>query len=208
MDKSKLKVVFIDWYKTLSSSMFYVDMKNYDEELCKKYRTKTFVECEHLLEDWLRGKISTQDIISSFASGEEEFKQAFEILKNSCENMVFDSPRFPALIKKIRNKGCRVVIATDNMDVFTQFVVPSLSLSELFDGILSSNLNGCKKRDVVDGRLVFFEDYLQRNGLNYEDAVLIDDVETTVELCGQYGLHGICVKSPQDVEQILENIAG
>ena len=204
------KVIFIDWYRTLSSSLFYVDNlhQNQGVGVCNYFRYKTFENNEEMIEKWIRGKISHKEIIAKFAKDDAEYKMALEMLKNSCYNMQFDRECFIPLIQKIRKRGVKVVIATDNMNVFTDWVVPSLNLREYFDDIISSNVSGYKKMDIVSEKLVFFDAFLKKNKMSYEDALMVDDSFQTIISCQKCGMHVHQVKSSNDVEYILRKLAG
>ena len=97
-------------------------------------------------------------------------------LKKSCRAMSFIHDNTLELIQDIRNKGIKVVLATDNMDVFESYTVPALDLQKYFDDILSSSTLRCLKADLDEAdQLIFFQSWLSQQGLSIEEAVLIDD---------------------------------
>lgn len=205
IEADRIKIVFIDWYKTLCSSIFF--KSNEDENLCKKFRKRTFVDNVDLIEPWIEGKIGKETILQKIANNPDEYAKAEELLTKSCQLMQMDSQNFLPLIQKIRQKGVKVAIATDNMDIFTDYVVPALNLTNYFDEIISSSDIGCTKKDVKENKLLFFHDYLKKYNCHYEDAIMFDDIYETIELCKKHGMQGKCIKSPQDLEQALEKIA-
>lgn len=207
MTNSKLKIVFVDWYKTLSSSKFFVNKKDPQPELCKICRHRTFVENEPLLVPWKSGKIFKQDILNAISRNRKEYDAFYSLLKASCENMEFDSDAFLPKIERLRSKGVKVVVATDNFDVFCDYSVPSLRLHELFDDVVSSHQVGYVKSDVRNGRLKFFEDTLKEYRLGYENAVMLDDQLEVVNACNQNGLSAMRIERPQDLEKALEKLA-
>lgn len=207
MINSKLKIVFVDWYKTLSSSKFFVNKKDPQPELCKICRHRTFVENEPLLVPWKSGKIFKQDILNAISRNRKEYDAFYSLLKASCENMEFDSDAFLPKIERLRSKGVKVVVATDNFDVFCDYSVPSLRLHELFDDVVSSHQVGYVKSDVRNGRLKFFEDTLKKYRLGYENAVMLDDQLEVVNACNQNGLSAMRIERPQDLEKALEKLA-
>ena len=219
MTNSKLKIVFVDWYKTLSSSKFFVNKKDPQPELCKICRHRTFVENEPLLVPWKSGKIFKQDILNAISRDRKEYDAFYSLLKASCENMEFDSDAFLPKIERLRSKGVKVVVATDNFDVFCDYSVPSLRLRELFDDVVSSHQVGyvksemsggvknIKVSDVRNGRLKFFEDTLKKYRLGYENAVMLDDQLEVVNACNQNGLSAMRIERPQDLEKVLEKLA-
>ena len=68
-----------------------------------------------------------------------------------------------------------MVVATDNMDTFRRFTIPRMGLEKIFDDFLLSCELGCFKYDVSCLRLPFFDNYLKKKNLNYQEVVLIDD---------------------------------
>ena len=121
--------------------------------------------------------------------------------------MEFDSDAFLPKIERLRSKGVKVVVATDNFDVFCDYSVPSLRLRELFDDVVSSHQVGYVKSDVRNGRLKFFEDTLKKYRLGYENAVMLDDQLEVVNACNQNGLSAMRIERPQDLEKALEKLA-
>lgn len=208
MKADNLKIVFIDWYKTLSSSMFFKNHRDDDIKWCNEFRKRTFVDNVKLMEPWIEGKIGKETILQNITKNKEEYAKAEELLTRSCQLMEMDSQKFLPLIQRIRQKGIKVAIATDNMDIFIDYVVPSLGLNNYFDEIISSNLVGCTKKEVKENKMLFFHDYLKKYNCSYEDAIMFDDICETIELCKKYGMQGVCVKSPQDLEEALQKIAG
>lgn len=197
----------MDWYKTLSSSRFFVDNQAENAQWCKIFRKRIFKDNADLLDDWLVGKITTHDILSRVSRNEAEYQRAFDLLKRSCEKMQFDSERFLPLIKKLRSKGYKVVVATDNMDVFTKYAVPALKLDKYFDGVISSAELGITKKEIINGRLPFFDSFLNVYGESYENAFLFDDRPDIINQCQIAGLSGKCINCPEDLEDGLAKLA-
>lgn len=202
----KLKIVFVDWYKTLSSSIFFSNIKN-DEMFVKLMRKRTFEDNVHLMDDWVRGKISKKDILEKISTTQQEYLEAEASLIKSCENMKFDSDDYLPLLQKIRQKGIKVVIATDNMDVFKEYVVPAMQLDKYFDAIISSAETGYVKKDVIGDKMLFFYDYLQKQNCAYHEAIMLDDITNTIELCKRFGMNGQVIEKPEDLLNKLREIA-
>jgi len=124
----------------------------------------------------MRGKYTSEQIIEFIAKNTQ---QDYQLLLNefikSCQEMKYVSPRIPQLIKKLRKKGIKVVIATDNMDSFTRWTVPALRLDVLFDDVLNSyNLKVLKTDSDDKGESIFFKN-LNKN-YTIKNSLLIDDL--------------------------------
>ena len=200
----RLKVVFIDWHKTLCSCVFFHELHDVDEALFHKLDSRLFDEMpiEGFI-DWMRGKISCREIVHYLSGDDLAPEKVFEVLKNGCEKMFLDRRDFLKWIRKIRKKGKMAVIATDNVDVFAEYTVPALKLRRHFDDILCSSELKCLKTDTADGKLLFFDDFLRKHNIKYEEAILLDDSRETTDLCKKYGMQAKLIRSPEDVLKML-----
>lgn len=173
------KVIFFDWHKTLSNSLFWEQLRDSNH---KRHNWNNniyiylFRDNKHLISDWMRGEIDDKEIVNRLSL---QFNYPSDVLleelADSCRNMKFVSDEVIVLVKKLRKKGIRCVIATDNMDTFKKYTVPALELEKYFDDILVSVDNGLFKFDIKDTKIPFFDGYLKKHNLRYEDVVLIDD---------------------------------
>ncbi|MAG59732.1 hypothetical protein CMO96_03005 [Candidatus Woesebacteria bacterium] len=99
------------------------------------------------------------------------------------------SEEIPTLVKKLRGKKVKVVIATDNMDSFTRWTAPALNLKPIFDEILSSHeLKVTKSAFGKNGESLFFKDYFRKNNIKPQETVLIDDGEDKENRLGRLGI--------------------
>ena len=200
----KLKVVFIDWHKTLCSATFFHDLQKLDYEVFHYLENRLFEEMPiQGFIDWMIGKITKNEIAHYLASNTLSAEDILIFLKRSCEKMHFDRKDFLKWIRKIRKKGKKVVVATDNVDVFMEYTVPALKLYHNFDDVLCSSTLKCLKTDVKEEKLLFFDDFLRKNVIKYEEAILLDDDKDTVALCKKYGMQAKLIKSPEDLLKIL-----
>lgn len=201
---NRLKVVFVDWHKTLCSCSFFHHLEKKDAALYEKLDHRLFEEMpvEDFIE-WMRGNIFKDEIVKRLAGNDLPCSEIAALLKQGCETMSLDRKDYLKWIKKIRKKGKKAVIATDNVDTFDDYTVPALRLNRYFDDILSSFRLKRLKKDAEGKKLLFFDDFLKKNGIKYEEAMLIDDDEKTIRLCRRCGMQGKVVKSPEDVLKIL-----
>ena len=207
----KPKVIFIDWNKTLSNSMFWSQMRNLNHPHNKHVENieKTlFNNNRNLINPWMRGEYSSEDIcqIISNQSG-IPFEIIFDGLKESCSVMEFISNEIPQLIKQLKSKGFKVVIATDNMDTFSRFTIPAMKLTNLFDDFLISCDIKSLKGDVEENSIPFFKDYLQQNNLNYNDSILLDDCNDMGDVYNRLGLEIIKITDENKLISILKEYA-
>ena len=205
------KVIFIDWNKTLSHSLFWSHMikKNHPY---KRYHNKIvqflFVENKELINSWMRGQYTSEDISGKISKAIKLDKEVIlQELALSCKNMSFISPKIPALIKSIQQKGIKVTIATDNMDTFRRYTIPGMNLVNIFDDFLVSCDLKCLKGDFKKEKLLFFDNYLQENNLFYSEVVLLDDCLDTTGTYDKLGFKIVETDSPKRLLEILSSYA-
>lgn len=176
---NKYKIIFFDWYKTLSNSLFWsqlADPKHERHDWHKNIVNFIFIENNNLIDDWMRAKFDKEHIAGLISDkfGYSE-KTVLSDLVESCKNMQLVSNEILDLVGKIRKKGVECVIATDNTDTFTKYTKPSMKLENHFDDFLVSFDRKTLKFDVKKSSIPFFDDHLKNKKLLYEDALLIDD---------------------------------
>ena len=130
-----------------------------------------------MLQHWMRGQMTSEDVVAQVC---KELRFEPEIMLKelvlSCQNMRLMSENTLNLVTSIRSRGIKVVIATDNMDTFQWWTVPSLGLNHYFDDILSSSELGALKGDTDEqGRSLFFIPYLKANAIGLGESLLLDD---------------------------------
>lgn len=205
------KNIFIDWNKTLSHSLFWEqlqDKKHPHHKYLSIIEKWLFVDNRAIITPWMRGKISSGNVLKRMSqeTGIDQNLIASELQK-SCENMQFCIKNLPELIAKIQKRGVKVVIATDNMDVFFRYTVPAMQLDKIFDDILSSHKIGYLKDDELpENKILFFDKYLAENKLTYDAAVLLDD---SLDKTGKYqrlGFERILINAPTTLKDVLEKL--
>ncbi|MDR3491856.1 MAG: hypothetical protein P4M12_07445 [Gammaproteobacteria bacterium] len=178
-NKNNYKTIFFDWNKTLSNSLFWDNLRDPNHERHdwhKNIINFVFVENKGLINDWMVAKFDEKYItkIISERFGYSE-KLILEDLAESCMNMQLVSDEVLELINRLRGKGIKCVIATDNMDTFMKYTKLAMKLDCYFDDFLVSFDRGVLKFDAKGDSMPFFDDYLKSNNLSYKDVLLIDD---------------------------------
>lgn len=206
------KVIFIDWNKTLSYSLFWEHLQDTGHPSHKHLapiEQWLFVDNRDVIAPWMRGELSADDITERM--GREigvESSLIRDELRHSCERMQYSIDNLKDIVANIRKRGIKVVIATDNMDTFTRYTVPAMNLNDIFDGILNSYDMGClKDDDAPSDKILFFDEYLKENGWAYGDAVLLDDSPDTSGKYAKLGFDRVLIDSPEKLRVTLENLA-
>ncbi len=172
-----VRVVFVDWYKTLSTSLFWQHRPGCRLSGADLDRVHSYVFSRaELVRQWMLGAVAAEDVCTSAAGslGLTAADLAAD-LERSCRHFEFDDPASVDALDAIREQGIKVVLATDNMDAFYRWTVPALYLDGIFDATLDSASLGVLKGDLVDGHSPFFGPWLSDQGIAPSEAVLVDD---------------------------------
>jgi hypothetical protein len=172
-----VRVVFVDWAKTLSTSLFWEQRPGCCLSAADSARVDSWVFSRtELLRQWMLGAVTADDVCA-LAAGSLGLAtpDLLADLERSCRSMEFDDPASVDAVRAIREQGTKVVLATDNMDTFWRWTVPALHLRGIFDAILNSASLGALKGSLVDGQSPFFGPWLSAHGIAPSDAVLVDD---------------------------------
>jgi len=176
----QLKTLFIDWDGTLSNSKFWENCDNpkLPPQIIQAFTEYLFRDAHNLVSEWMRGFRSSATIVTVLADVFGlDGNLLYDELRKSCERMRLVDSTIPSLVQKIRAKGTKVVIATDNMDTFQNWTVAALGLDEIFDGVLDSPSRGSLKADIDNGYSPFFGLYLSQQGVKPHESILIDNSE-------------------------------
>lgn len=133
-----------------------------------------FTSGNHLRKSWMCGEISYTDINALMAHRFGVAKDYLDaVLLKSIQQFTLNQ-HLIALLQQFRRFGTTVVIMSDNMDVFTQYVVPHFGLHTLFDEIFSSS-DLRKMKSYNNWELP--REIAEKYGCDYADVLAIDDWE-------------------------------
>lgn len=153
-----------------------------------------------IVEQWMRSEISSigiNKLISkntNFPSSQLNALYEESVLKMG---LVSEVVKIAFLLKQ---SGLKIGIVTNNMDVFTRFTVPNKRLDSVFDVVVNSADHGILKKEA-GGKL--FDVALQKLGEKIENAVMIDDSESTVQFFEAKGGRGHLYRNPTQLQIFL-----
>ncbi len=211
MNKKQYKVIFFDWNKTLSNSLFWnqlADEKHKRHSWHENIIKFIFIENKHLINDWMMAKID-EAYIANLISNKFGYSKDIVLsdLAESCQNMQLVNDEVLMLISNLRNKGTKCVISTDNTDTFMKYTKPAMKLDNYFDDFIVSFDIKKLKFDIEDNRIPFFDDYLKNNQLSYNDVLLIDDCIDKSGTYSKLGFDILQIFSPNDFLEKLRELA-
>lgn len=199
-----IKAIFLDWNGTISKDYFWESLKTKNNELFEKINKILFIDNSYIINEWMLDNVKIDDILNLLSKETKVSKEyLMEELVFGLKQLDFVIHDLKDIIKKIQKNDIKVVLSSDNMDIFS-YVIDNLNLKNIFDDILLSNILKHLKNDV-DGNnhALFFHDYIIKNNLKYEECVLIDDSKNLVDMCKKVGMNNIkindCEKEIRDV---------
>ncbi len=138
-----------------------------------------------------------------FGLSEEESKLAVEHYREYYrptgifENEVYGG--IPELLRKLRTKGKKVYLATSKPQIFAERIVEHFGLSDCFDGIYGSTLDGSivKKADII--ALL-----LKNENCIISESVMIGDTEFDILGAAKLGMDGIGVTYGYGLEENIK----
>ena len=207
-----IKLVFIDWNQTLSTSKFWehLEIGSKEElELFNKIENCLFTKNAHLINPWMKGEFNSEKLVAKI-SGELtiDFKFVFNEFVKGCEIMKFVSTQIPQLVKSIQSKGMKVYIATHNMDSFNRWTVPAMKLDKLFNGVINSYFVKAFKHDFNhQGESLFFHDVIKKEKVTPSEVYWIDDSDDKDNLLTNYGVNYKRVDKENTVVEALRSLA-
>ncbi len=170
----KYDVIFLDWYKTVSDSLFWDGL--IEKPKLEMIQATLFDNNSELANEWMRGVLTAEEAVEAICGKTDlGYSKVFNNLVSSSKQMVLNDIGLLAEVSKLRAKGIKVMIATDNMDTFPRWTVPALKINDYFDGVIDSHTQKALKADFDGETSLFFNDYLQTNKASPEKMILIDD---------------------------------
>ncbi len=176
-----VKVVFLDWFGTICTGRIF-SSRELDDNLFRNNR--------NMLYSWLRGTDTYGAVAEAIACESCPKDAVIEEIKENYGRLDFVKPAVAETIGKIRRGGKKVVLASDNTDLFNYITVKKLGLNKLFDHILNSHVLGVMKEDFDEEKgMPFFNAFLKDNALRPQDCVMFDDNPAIIGICRKYGLN-------------------
>ncbi|MFA5634009.1 MAG: HAD family hydrolase [Candidatus Dojkabacteria bacterium] len=207
----KNKVIFLDWNGTLSDSFFWEHMRISDDSevlaLYNLWDIALFNKPKKYIEDWMRGRFSTEKVLKEIASKTStEYEKLLREFVKGCESMEFVSDEIPSLVEVLKGDGYCVVIATNNMDCFTRWTVPFMQLDKLFDEVLNSyNLKGLK-HDIKKGESLFFKKFFEKYDFKPQECIFLDDSVDKGGYIASLGIEYVQIKNSKDLLKRLKSL--
>jgi len=173
--------VIFDWNGVLSTSTFF---EGYIEQLSANLLRNTMFANLDLIKLWMRGDVDYHHVCQWLASQTDINQDSIEAaLILSVQNFVINQ-QLLKIIDGLRVKKIKVIMHTDNMDVFEHFLTANPMITAKFDHIYnSSDIKILKKDNGMDG-IKYVWSHAQ---CKPDSTLFIDDVHKTGQLFESLG---------------------
>lgn len=194
----KKQNIFVDFDGTICFDYFW---QSAPEEIKGTIGKFLFQDNTFLLEDWMRGQKSSEDINKIISERcDLDYNMIWEFFVKDCENMYIPEDILTALSSCKKNNT--LILITDNMDCFNRFTKKQLKLSEYFHYIFNSYDYGILKDDPLQKGL--FRKIVDMYKFDIQKSVLLDNSQKNCDLFSQLGGSSFLVKDKRDVVSIFK----
>lgn len=192
--------IFIDFDGTICFDYFW---RSVPQEINKAITKFLFQDNVQLIENWMRGKLLSEDIAALIAENTGlAYALIYDSLIKDCQNMHIS----PELLQAISDLGKNntTILITDNMDCFNRFTKPALQLEKYFSFIFNSCDFGILKDDTTSGGL--FKKVCDIYKFDIKKSVLLDNSEKNCAIFSKLGGTAFLVKSHKETLSILQTL--
>ena len=194
----KKQNIFIDFDGTICFDYFW---RSSPEKIKGTIVEFLFQNNTYLLEDWMRGQKSSEDINKIISTEcNLDYNMIWKYFVKDCENMYVAEDVLSAISSCRKNNT--LILITDNMDSFNRFTRDKLKLTEYFDYIFNSCDYGLLKDDPIQKGL--FKKVIDIHNFDIKKSVLLDNSKKNCDLFSELGGESFLVKDKQDVISILK----
>lgn len=152
--------------------------------------------------DWMRGTYTAEEVNQFVAESiGMPYAELWDLFVQDCRTMRVKKEILEKL-SALRQRYT-VILITGNMDSFSRFSAPVLSLENYFDHISNSYYEGVSKTDN-DGDL--FAVYATKYGVQLSDCVLLDDNAAVCTIFERLGGKPYLVSSTHNVEYYIDQL--
>jgi FMN phosphatase YigB (HAD superfamily) len=176
----KYRVVLFDFDGVLSRGYFYSGLKKDAPLVYNFIEENVFGSLSGKMDQWMKGQLTWVQINQLIAQ-ETEFdeQKLYEHLVGSIRRMKIEQ-RLLELSSQLQEKGVKVGLVTDNMDIFNEVTIQHHKLAEFFPVIINSCDYGLLKHEKEGELFEIALEKLQHN--SFEEALLIDDSQRIVQV--------------------------
>lgn len=192
-------ILFVDFDGTICHDRYW---RSLPEELHQKVQELLFGNDTSMVHDWMHGQYTAEEVNQFVADKiEVNFDDLWHIFVSDCKTM-----KVPVtVLETIKTLSDRytTILVTGNMDSFSRFTVPELSLEDYFDEISNSFYERIHKTDN-NGEI--FKKFTNKYEVEFNECVLLDDSDRVCQIFAELGGEPMQVTTDDSVENHLETL--
>ena len=179
----KKQNIFIDFDGTICFDYFW---RSAPKEINATIVKFLFQDNVHLIENWMRGKISSEEVVKNISQNTGlNYTLIWDIFVQDCKNM-YVRPDILQTVSKC-NVNNNTILITDNMDCFNRFTNPQIQFEKYFSYVFNSCDYGVLKDDF-----------------DIKKSVLLDNSEKNCKIFSELGGTSFLVKNADDTLSTLK----
>jgi FMN phosphatase YigB (HAD superfamily) len=189
-------ILFVDFDGTICHEQYWRSLPEVEH---RRVQRLLFGDDTKMVHDWMRGHYTAEEV-NEYVSIKLglDYDYLWKLFVDDCKTMHVSTD----ILNDIKALGDRytTILITGNMDSFTRFTMPALSLEEYFDEISNSFHEGRHKTDE-NGSL--FYKFTDKYNVQISDCVLLDDSDKVCNIFTELGGKALKVTSDIPVEKHL-----
>lgn len=192
-------ILFVDFDGTICLERYWRSLPDSQHEGIQKLLFRDDTTMAH---DWMRGHYTAEEV-NQYAAEKIglDYDYLWNLFVDDCKTMHVSKDVLERI--KALSSSYTTILITGNMDSFSRFTVPALSLEDYFNEISNSYYEGRHKTDD-NGQL--FSKFTDKHGTPITDCVLLDDSDSVCTLFNQLGGTAMQVSVTVPVEQHLKTL--
>lgn len=195
--------ILFDFHHVLSHDHFYESTLLPEHKEVSDWISQTIFGDHELVRDWMRGKTTWRmlhdRIVAETGMDRLLLDQLF--IESVKQMKIVDD--MVCLAREVKEKGFKIAIVSDNMDIFSEVTVPHQKFDQLFDAVFNSADHGLLKQDE-HGKL--FQHVASILEVPIEQSIFIDDSKNNVDLFRELGGRAITHTDPESTRKHLSSL--
>lgn len=194
-------ILFVDFDGTICQERYWRSLPESEHDSIQKL---LFGNDTKMVHDWMRGHHTAEEV-NQYASTKLalDYEYLWNLFVEDCKTMHVPND----VLKDIKSLGdtYTTILITGNMDSFSRFTVPALSLESYFEEISNSFYEGRHKTD--DNGSLFFK-FTDKYNVSIDDCVLLDDSDEVCQIFTKLGGTALQVSKSTPIENHLKGLLG
>ncbi|MCX6790741.1 MAG: hypothetical protein NTV62_00930 [Candidatus Gribaldobacteria bacterium] len=182
----KYQAVLFDFDGVIGSGYFYAGLKKEAPLVYNFIEENVFGSVSGKIDQWMKGQLTwaqVNQLIAQQTAFDEQ--KLYEYLVESIQQMKIEV-RLLGLASQLQERGVKVALVTNNMDIFNEVTIDRHQLADFFPVIVNSCNYGLLKHENNGKLFEITLEKLQHN--SFSDILLIDDsVRATQAFQGKGG---------------------